>query len=253
VTTQAGRLFWAALLTALVLVSAAGATHSPWPDAKHGWELRGDVDSGGLYSTEDGGRHWHLIYPARGSDIMGFLRTSANAGAISIDYKAPEQYWTRDNGRHWHFTRRLPAFWAGGMDLAGQGRLLYWSRGHVVYQVRNWPPEPGAALRLRLLHRVADGRFMDLAWIPGGAVGVIFREPGSPTTPLARVFLRRFRGTYVIRLQDPGPARAGLVRRLRIYASWPELTVLGEGEFGDPLVTWASEDGGRTWRISGRT
>jgi hypothetical protein len=216
--------------------------------------VRYDRDGeGNLYSTEDGGRHWHLIFRAQGDDIMDFLRTSANAGVISINLKAPEQYWTSDNGRHWHFTRRLPAFWQAGTDLAGKGHLLHWSRGHVLYRVRNWPPEPGAGPRLRLLYGVSNGRFTDLAWIPGGVAGVILREPGSPTARLARVLLRRSKRTYVIRLRDPDPARAAQVRWLRLYASWPELTVLGEGEFGDPVVSWKSSDGGREWTISGRS
>jgi photosystem II stability/assembly factor-like uncharacterized protein len=64
-----------------------------------------------LYSTEDGGRHWQVILRPGGVDIMGWLRTSARAGVVSLDYKAPEQYWTGDNGRHWYLTRRLPPFW----------------------------------------------------------------------------------------------------------------------------------------------
>jgi photosystem II stability/assembly factor-like uncharacterized protein len=100
-----------ALLTVvcLTLVTGSFATHSPWPDAKHGWEIRCDRDGiCSLYATEDGGRHWHRIFNGETDDVMGFLRTSATGGVISINVKAPEQYWTRDNGRHWYFTRRLP-------------------------------------------------------------------------------------------------------------------------------------------------
>jgi hypothetical protein len=241
------RAFLLGALLALVLASVGSASHSPWPDPMHGWEVHGDVDRGGLYSTEDGGHHWHLIYPIHGVDIMDFLRTSVNGGVISIDYKAPEQYWTRDNGYHWYFTRHLPAFWEGGTNLAGRGRLLYWSRGHLLYQVKNWPPPARAELRLRLIGRIGDGTFADLASIPGGAVGAILREPSSPTSPLARVLVRRFRGTYVIRLRDPDPGMAARVRSLTLFASWPELTVLAEDDHGNPVFTWRSWDGGRQW------
>ena len=175
----------------LGLASAWSATHSPWPDARHGWEVRGDVDTGGLYSTEDGGRHWHLIYPAAGVDIMGFLRTSAAAGVLSIDFRAPEQYWTGDNGRHWTRTRRLPAFWQAGTNLAGKGPALFWSRARVLYQVANWPPHRRRALRLRRVVRVPDGMFTDLAWIPGGVSGAVLRDGTIPNASVARVLLIR--------------------------------------------------------------
>lgn len=234
-------------LVGIALAAPGRATHSPWPDARHGWEVKCNRDGEcALYSTEDGGRHWHRIYRAGGDDIMGFLRTSARAGVISINYKAPEQYWTRDNGRHWYFTRRLPAFWAGGLNLAGKGRSLFWSRGHVLYQVAKWPPPRQAALRLRLAHRVADGSFSDLAWIPRGVAGVVLRAPGSPTTPLVRVLIRRQR-TYVVRLKDPDPATAAGVSDLKLFASWPELMVLADDARGNPVYTWKSSDGGRSW------
>jgi hypothetical protein len=224
-------------LLALVLPASGSATHFPWPDARHGWEVFCNKDGDcALYSTEDGGKHWHVIYRAGGDDIMGFLRTSARAGVISINSKAPEQYWTMDNGRHWYFTRRLPAFWAGGLDLAGKGHSLFWSRAHVLYKVANWPPPRPAELRLRLVHRVPNGSFADLAWIPHGVVGVILRTTGSPTSPLVRVLIRRQR-TYVVRLPDPDPAAASQVTDLTVFASWPELTVLADDARGNPVYT----------------
>jgi hypothetical protein len=178
---------------------------------------------------------------------MGWLRTSPRAGVISINLKAPEQYWTRNNGRHWHFTRRLPAFWQGGLNLAGKGRSLFWSRAQALYQVANWPPARARALRLRLIRRVPDGSFADLAWIPRGVVGVILRKSGSPGAPLVRVLLKRQR-TYVIRLQEPDPPTAARVSELTVLASWPELTVLADDARGNPVYTWKSSDGGRSWR-----
>ena len=241
-----------ALLFGLLLIfaipSSGSATHSQWPDARHGWQVFCDGDGTcSLYSTEDGGRHWHMIFDGETDDINDFLRTSARAGVISINTKAPEQYWTRDNGRHWNFTRRLPAFWQSGLNLAGKGQLLFWSRGQVLYQVANWPPRRRGELRLRLVHRVPDGSFQDLAWIPRGAAAAILRAPGSPASPLVRVFIRRQR-THVIRLSDPDPATAARVSQLTLFASWPELMVLADDARGNPVYTWKSSDGGRSWR-----
>lgn len=200
-----------------------------------------------LYSTEDGGRHWHVIFDGEIDDIMGFLRTSASAGVISINYKAPEQYWTRDNGRHWYFTRRIPAFWAGGLNLAGKGHSLFWSRTRVLYQVTNWPPRRPTELRLRLVERFRDASFTDLAWVPGGVAGTVLRDAAAPTAPLVRVVLRKRRSNAIVRLRDPDPARAARVASLTLFASWPELTVLAEDDDGNPVVRWRSYDGGRHW------
>ena len=234
-------------LLVLGLASAGSATHSPWPDARHGWEVRGDVDTGGLYSTEDGGRHWHLIYPAAGVDIMGFLRTSAAAGVLSIDFRAPEQYWTGDNGRHWTRTRRLPAFWQAGTNLAGKGPALFWSRARVLYQVANWPPHRRRALRLRRVVRVPDGMFTDLAWIPGGVSGAVLRDGTIPNASVARVLLIRHGKRAFVRLRDPDAATATRIRSLTLFASWPELVVLAEDDRGNPVFKWRSSDGGRHW------
>ena len=92
---RAGGLLLGAL-SALALVPASGAVESPWPDSRHGWAERCDPDRPsprcphGLYSTEDGGRHWRLIFPADGGDISGFFRTSATAGVVSTGIKAPK-------------------------------------------------------------------------------------------------------------------------------------------------------------------
>jgi hypothetical protein len=244
----AKRALLASVAGALLLVSSGAATHSPWPDARHGWEVFCDRDGTcSLYSTEDGGRHWHMIFDGETDDVMGWLRTSARAGVLSINTKAPEQYWTRDNGRHWIFTRRLPAFWQGGLSLAGKGHFLFWSREHTLYQVVNWPPERRVALRLRVVSRMSNGSFADLAWIPRGVAAVVLRAPGLPTIPLVRVLLRRQK-SYVVRLQDPDPATAARVSDLTLFASWPELTVLADDARGNPVYTWRSSDGGRSWR-----
>lgn len=178
---------------------------------------------------------------------MDFLRTSATAGVISIDFKAPEQYWTRDNGRHWARTRRLPAFWQGGTSLAGRGRLLFWSRRHLIYQVTNWPPSRRARLRLKRVIRIPDGVVVDLAWIPGGVAGAVLRDPIGSNAPLARVILQRRNQRAVIGLRDPDPASAGRIRALTLWASWPELLVLAEDDRGTPVLRWRSYDGGRHW------
>ena len=234
-------------VAALALAPAVTANHSPWPDARHGWETRCDRDGVcSLYSTEDGGRHWHRIFDGETDDVMGFLRTSATGGVISINLKAPEQYWTLDNGRHWYLTRRLPAFWQGGVNLAGRGSFLFWSRGPALYRVVSWLPPRKMALRVRRVAVLVDASFEDLAWIPRGAVGVALRKPGADAR-LVRVLIRRGPKYFVVPLRDPDPNIASRTDSLRLFASWPELTVLAEDNRGNPLYTWRSDDGGRTW------
>ena len=240
-----------ALLVLVCLTLAAGsfASHSPWPDPKHGWETRCDRDGAcGLYATEDGGRHWHRIFNGETDDVMGFLRTSATGGVISINLKAPEQYWTRDNGRHWYFTRRLPPFWQGGISLTGRGHLLFWSRASSLYRVTNWLPSRKMALRLRRVAAVGAGSFADLAWVPRGVAGVVLRDRDATNQPVVRVLIRRSGRSVLVGLRDPDPATVLRIDSLTLFASWPELTILAEDDHGNPLYNWRSSDGGRTWR-----
>jgi hypothetical protein len=161
--------------------------------------------------------------------------------------KAPEQYWTLDNGRHWYITRRLPPFWQGGINLAGRGRLLFWSRGSSLYRVTNWLPSRKTALRLRRVSAVRDGSFADLAWVPRGVAGVVLRNRDATSSPVARVLIRRGPRNFLVRLRDPDPATALRIASLTLFASWPELTVLAEDDHGNPLYSWRSSNGGRTW------
>jgi hypothetical protein len=235
-------------LVCLPLSAGSSAAHSPWPDPRHGWDFRCDRDGTcSLYATEDGGRHWHRIFNGETDDVMGFLRTSAAGGVISINLKAPEQYWTRDNGRHWYFTRRLPPFWQGGISLAGRGHLLFWSRSSSLYRVSNWLPSRRTALRFQRVAAVRDGTFEDLAWIPRGVVGVVLRDRGASNVPVVRALLRRGPRNVLVRLRDPDPSTALRIDSLTIFASWPELMVLAEDDHGNPLYSWRSSDGGRTW------
>ena len=113
-------------LAALALAPVGGAVESPWPDAQHGWAIRCFQQAQqpkprcrpGLYSTEDGGGHWRLIYQSGNREINGFLRTSVTSGVVSVDAESPKQYWTRDNGARWYRTRRLPSFAEPGVDVA---------------------------------------------------------------------------------------------------------------------------------------
>jgi len=233
---------------ALGMPASGLSGHSPWPDARHGWEMRCDREGVcSLYATEDGGRHWHRIFNGETDDVMGFLRTSAIGGVISINLKAPEQYWTLDNGRHWYFTRRLPPFWQGRINLAGRGRLLFWSRESSLYRVTNWLPSRKTPLRLRRVAVLGDGSFEDLAWVPRGVAGVVLRNRDASNAPLAQVLIRRGPKNFLVRLRDPDSATALRIDSLTLFASWPELTVLAEDDHGVPLYSWRSSDGGRTW------
>jgi hypothetical protein len=241
----------ALLLVAFLTLGMPGSGlggHSPWPDARHGWETRCDRDGiCSLYATEDGGRRWHRIFNGETEDVMGFLRTSATGGVISINLKAPEQYWTLDNGRHWYFTRRLPPFWQGGINLAGRGQLLFWTHASSLYRVANWLPSRKAPLRLRRIGVIKDGSFDDLAWVPRGVAGAVLRNRDATNAAVARVLIRRGSRNFLVRLRDPDPATALRIDSLTLFASWPELTVLAEDDRGHPLYSWRSSNGGRSW------
>jgi hypothetical protein len=234
-----------AVLSALALTPASGAVESPWPDFQHGWAIRcgPDVPSPGcpygLYSTEDGGRRWHLIYRANGGHIAGFLRTSATTGVLSVGLEQPRQYWTRDNGRRWFRTHRLPGFEELGVDVAGMRGDLFWSRDSALYEVVNWVPRPGSELRLGVVHRVQRGAFTDIDAVPSGVAAAILRAPGATDVPLARVLIGRLGRLSIVRLPEPDPATAASVTSLELFASWPALTVIGEEtRYGKPVVAW---------------
>jgi hypothetical protein len=94
---------------------------------------------------------------------------------------------------------------------------------------------------------VRDGTFEDLAWVPRGVVGVVLRDRDATNEPLVRVLLRRGLRTVLVRLRDPDAPTALRIHSLTLFASWPELTILADDDHGNPLYSWRSSDGGRTW------
>jgi len=232
-------------LLALALAPVGGAVESPWPDSRHGWAIRCSPEKPpprcpyGLYSTEDGGRRWRLIYRAGGSDIAGFLRTSTTSGVLSTRLEAPKQYWTRDNGDRWYPTRHLPWFEELRVDVAGKGGDLFWSRDKILYQIMNWVPRPGSELRPAVVYRLRDATFTDLAATPPGVAATILRAPGASGVPLARVLIGRLGSISIVPLPGPDLEKAASITFLELFVAWPDVTVFGEhARNGAPLVVW---------------
>jgi hypothetical protein len=200
---------------ALVVVTCASA-NAPieagnWIDPDHGWGRHGHFDR--VYSTDDGGAHWHLIYDGQASDVLGIYRVSLLSGIVEEGPRGSTNYWTRDGGRHWFTSAVLPAFWGGGVRIAGHGHFLYWGDGDTLRRITPWPPtgvyarcripftkpfrklpgdtcDDGAVrdLRTSVVLQVPSTRLEDLANIPGGVIGLLMRTPAAPSSdPLARV------------------------------------------------------------------
>jgi hypothetical protein len=116
-------LLLAALLAAILAASASGAP-------KQRWEACG---ARALCATADGGKHWRKVFElpaavaAPGTKILGFLRWSASAGAVSVDLSTPEsdthsEFWTRDGGAHWWRTDVFDVGLGGTCTSAGELR-----------------------------------------------------------------------------------------------------------------------------------
>jgi outer membrane protein assembly factor BamB len=183
-TTVDGRIFVGAFTGQLVGFDSPGAVpvlagpeaptvpgHTSWLDGRHAWASR----ETGVYSTDDGGRTWRLIYPAPATDVV---RTSLTAGVIRVATVAPGcvcayNLWTTDAGRHWKPTRAF----AGG--LIGRGRSLYWlaASGAEIRQVSPWPPV--GEIRSRTVAAVEKGKFVSLALVQGGVAGLALAAAGD--------------------------------------------------------------------------
>jgi hypothetical protein len=99
------RLVPVAMLAAVLAGSAAGASAAP----KQRWETCGER---AVCATDDGGRHWRKVFEVpdsiavEGKQILAFLRWSASAGVVSVDFThtlgdTHFEFWTRDGGKHW--------------------------------------------------------------------------------------------------------------------------------------------------------
>jgi hypothetical protein len=247
-------------LSALALAPVGGAVEFPWPDSRHGWAIRCSPDKPsprcpyGLYSTEDGGRRWQLIYRADGNDIAGFLRTSTTSGVLSTGLEAPKQYWTRNNGDTWYPTRHLPSFEELRVDVAGKGGDLFWSRDKILYEIVNWVPRAGSELRPAVVYRLQAATFTDISAVPRGVAAAILRAPGASGVPLARVLIGRLGSISIVPLPEPDLETAANVTFLELLVTWPSVTVFGEQtRYGKPVVVWRCGAVGRRLACSTST
>jgi PQQ-like domain len=200
-------------------------------DAKHVWQSRED----GVYSTDDGGRHWRRIYPAYGVRVD---RLSATSGVISVGATAPpcgcatQRLWTVNNGRSWRIARGI------GGDFEGSGQALYWWAGGSLYLA-------GPSFQTSKRLATADGQIVDAAGVPGGVVALVDRRSKAP-----QVLVAEGSDTHVVTL--PSPPGAEVVRS--IAAAGQAVVVTGRDESSpgtdsDPALTWRSHDGGQTWTL----
>jgi hypothetical protein len=238
-----------------------GAGADTWVGDRHGWEYRPN----GLAATEDGGRTWRLIFDYCGA-ISGFVHTGPRAGMVVCDEDT--YFWTTDNGLHWV----SPASIGPARDFEGHGSYFYFSDAHGLKRVQPWPPGV-AEHRCRVepqkqrygsicLHSTKDLRTVEverfpgaaatvLANVPGGVLALVERVSGGSTSvaPL-RVYVRR----------DGHPKTLSGLPNLRVQAQaaatgydvavvWPKIDVYATNGRGQPLATWRSVDGARTWRL----
>jgi hypothetical protein len=202
-------------------------------DDRHVWQSRED----GVYSTDDGGRHWKRIYPASAVRVD---RLSATTGVIGVGATAPpcgcatQRLWTENNGRSWRIARGI------GGDFEGLGSTLYWWAGGSLYLAG---PNFQSSQRLTT---VADAQIVDAAATPGGVVALVDRRSKAP-----QVIVAQGDETHIVTL--PSWPAAGLVRS--IAAGGATVVVAGRdqsspGADPDPTLTWRSRDGGQTWKLA---
>ncbi|HKP18874.1 MAG TPA: PQQ-binding-like beta-propeller repeat protein [Gaiellaceae bacterium] len=165
--------------------------HTSRLDARHVWISRDT----GVFSTDDGGRHWQRIFPQPAAAVV---RTSVSVGLIRVAAVAPgctcaRMFWTKDGGRHWTETRAI------GGGVVGRDSALYWvARNRTqVQEVSPWPP--AGPVRSRPTLTLDDGRILDLALVPGGVAALV----ENPETGAASVLVVRGGDTEAVRLPAP--------------------------------------------------
>jgi len=205
--------------------------HSSWPDARHGWLSRED----GVWSTDDGGKHWHRIFPRPAVTVV---RTSTRAGVIRVAAVAApctcaQDYWTIDGGKHWIVT------WAIEGGLIGRGTSLYWVEGGTdIQQVTPWPPV--GRIASRTVGSVENGTIVGTALVPGGIAALVRDSVGGT----ASLLVIDGDGKHSIDL--PRPPGSLLDESLSASGSAlvVDATVFDDGTAQD--LHWRSDDR-RTW------
>ena len=213
-------------------------------DVMHGWASRED----GVYSTDDGGATWRLVYPR---SAVRVARVTPASGMISVGDRISRcgcrqvRLWTADGGATWARTGGA----VGSGFVAATGTLWWW-RGASLYRAAAWPPGRGGLKGVRVAK--GKGAILDVQPVPGGAAALVTRRVGGfgfDRTPLLRLVQNGTLRDHVL------PAVAGdvLVRSLEVH--WPEIAVHGfdvtaftRREEGS--VLWRSEDGGATWAVA---
>jgi hypothetical protein len=238
-------------------------------------------------STEDGGRTWRTIFRG-GNYIVVVVRTSPRAGVVSTGAHGHTEFWTRDNGRHWFATDLIggdESLGAPAPLIVGSGHHLYWTRqeGATVYRVTPWPTEGAAicagrwawsaftaetadpngshcqgpaveaGMRSRAVTTIADASVAWLANAPAGFLALYsHRKPVSSRLTIAV----RSRGSAWIRnLPTPKGLNVVAFTPRRLSVSWPFVRVravawLDAASSTSRVLTWRSDDGGRSWRVS---
>jgi hypothetical protein len=213
------------------------AADASWAGKRYGWQSRDN----GVYATDDGGRSWHVVFPAPAERVLRLSRTS---GVIEIGLDpggcmcAIRKLWTNDAGRSWHETLAL------GDDLTAGGGELYWWKGGSL-NIASFAPASS-----KRIASIADGTIVAAAPIAGGIAALVssrVRGQGWDASP--RVLL--VRGTTVQTLQLPAASRTRVLGQ-ELRAAGSRLTVTGTDFVAQPpvQVTWSSTDGGATWTVA---
>jgi outer membrane protein assembly factor BamB len=196
-------------------------------DAAHRWQSRED----GVWSTDDGGRHWRRIYPRYATRV---LRMSKTMGLISVGSPAPacgcatRQLWTQNGGKTWRAA-------VIGQSYTASGTAVYWWTDNALFL---------AAPNLRSSQRIAltGDTIVSGTPVAGGMAALVDRRERAP-----QVILAQGTSTRVVTL-PAGPQNA-VVRSIR--GAGGDLVVRGTSVAASGAdqarVEWASKDGGQTW------
>lgn len=199
-------------------------------DAVHRWQSRED----GVYSTDDGGRHWQEIYPRYATRVLRLTRTS---GLISTGSPAPacgcatRQLVTQNGGRTWRAA-------AISGNYAGSGSTVYWWTASALFLAR-----PGFRSSTRLA--VSDDPIVSAALVKDGIVALVDRAGKAPQVILVQ-------GSSSRTITLPAGTANTVVRT--IGTSGSQLVVHGTyvpTAAADAVrVDWTSKDGGQTWTFT---